>query len=314
MKRREFFIKVGWIGALSTSPIALFSRSLVKEREESEDMDVPLNLPTIGELRKLSMAIPGELPNKIHVTKVADTIRPANIVVEGESKDKKITLARTVYQLVYPQGNIMIDSGMDLETHRSFGKSIEPYYPQNYKMVQTALKKANLIVISHYHADHSAGVIRYPDFDAIAGKVWVSKETAGLMVNHPHKPTTKISAERVDQFLVTDMPNCYPIAPGFVVFKAPGHTPDSKMFYVKTADGKEFIHSVDSGWSMENIIKEKMKNASWVKENKSQLMKQYHWLNHLLDTEKNITILCTHDNVQYQQLTENGVLGKGLKI
>ncbi len=314
MKRRDFFIKAGWIGALSTLPTALFSRSVQEVGEKPFVMDVPLNLPTMRKLRELSKAIPGELPKKIHVTKVADTIRPANIVVEGESKDKKMTLARTVYQLVYSQGTIMIDSGMDLETHRTFGKTVEPYYPENYKMVQAALKKANLIVISHYHADHSAGVIRYPDFDEIAGKVLVSKETADFMVNHPHKSTTKISSERVNQFLVTDMPNCYPLAPGVVVFKAPGHTPDSKMFYIKTSDGKEFIHSVDSGWSMENILNEKMKNASWVKENKSQLMKQYHWLNHLLETEKDITILCTHDNVQYQEFTQNGILGKGLKI
>ncbi len=314
MKRRDFFIKAGWIGALGAVPTSMLSGPIINNDEASEMQEVSLNLPSIDDLRKLSTTIPGDLPQKIHVTKVADTIRPANIVVEGESKNAKMTLARTVYQLVYSQGTIMIDSGMDLETHRTFGKTIEPYYPENYKMVQSALKKANLIVISHYHADHTAGVIRFSSFDEIAHKVWVSKETAYFLVNHPHKQTTKISAEKVNQFLVTDMPDCYPIAPGVVVFKAPGHTPDSKMFYIKTADGHEFIHSVDSGWSMENIIKERMKNASWVKENKSQLMKQYHWLNHLLKTEKDITILCTHDNVQFNKLTQNGLLGKGLKI
>lgn len=202
---------------------------------------------------------------------------------------------------------------MDLETHQTFGKTKEPYYPENFKMVNKALETANLIILTHYHADHTGGIVTSENFDNLAHKVWLTKDTAALMVEKPHKPTVKISAEKVAKFNIVDFEKYYPIAPGVVIFKTPGHTPDSKMLYIKLANGKEFIHSVDSGWSMQNITKEKMKNASWVHENEDQLQLQYHWLNELMKNNKDLIVLCTHDNEQYLDFRKKGILGSELK-
>tara|TARA_R110000868_G_C10965146_1_gene769012 strand:+ start:5380 stop:6309 length:930 start_codon:yes stop_codon:yes gene_type:complete len=307
INRKEFLRLTGLFGISLSMPVLSFAAS-------GKTLKTGGFYADLEQLRKLSHAIPGDLPDKINVTKVADTIRPASVVVSGETPDKKMTLARTVYQLVFPNGSIMLDSGMDLETHQTFGKTEEPYYPENYETVQKALRKANLIILTHYHADHSAGIIRSEKFDDIAHKVWASRETAELLVDKPHKPTVEISREKVEQFFITDFQLYYPIAPGVVVFKAPGHTTDSKMLYIKLANGKEFIHSVDSGWSMENIIEEKMKNASWVHENQEQLLAQYKWLNSIINTEKNITVLCTHDNEQYNDFRKKKILGDGLDV
>ena len=270
--------------------------------------------PNIEKLRTLSNIIPGELPLQINVEKIAETIRPASIVVKGESADKKMTLARTVYQVEYKDGAIMLDSGMDLETHKTFGKNEEPYFPEKFKQVKKALQQANLIVLTHYHADHVAGVVRSENFEQLAPKTWVTQSTADLLVNKPHKTTTAIENSQVEKFLIAKDAQYMPIAPGVVLFMAPGHTPDSKMLYIRLANGQEYIHSVDSGWSMENIEKETMKNASWISENEQQLLDQYIWLNNLKKNEKDIVILCTHDDEQYNQFTENGTLGNGLKI
>lgn len=225
-----------------------------------------------------------------------------------------MTLARSVYQLVFPKGTMMLDSGMDLETPKTFGKTEEPYYPENYEQVKKALLQSNLIVLTHYHADHVTGVVRSDHFDAIAHKVWLTRDTADLMVNKPHKPTVKIAKDKVDQFIIADFDFYFPIAHGVVVFKSPGHTPDSKMLYIKLADGQEFIHSVDSGWSMENIVQEKMKNASWVHEDENLLLQQYKWLNQIMKTEKNIRIICTHDNIQYHDYIRKGIFKEGMKV
>lgn len=269
--------------------------------------------PELSKLRELSTIIPGELPSQINVEKVAETIRPASVVVKGDDPNAKMTLARTVYQIQYPNGTIMLDSGMDLETHKTFGKTEEPYFADKFELVKNALDQANLIVLTHYHADHTAGVIRSNNFDKLAKKTWVTDSTAELLVNKPHKETTKISKENVDKFIIVKDNKYIPIAPGVVLFSSPGHTPDSKMIYIHLANGKEYIHSVDSGWSMENIINEKMKNASWVNENEVQLLQQYQWLNKIAKEEKDIIILCTHDNIQYNEFTQNGTLGNGLK-
>ena len=313
MNRKDFLRTSSLLGIGFSFP-SLSLASLGQKKEEDKTIYSSVFSVDIEHLRKLSNVIAGDLPTRINVTKVADTIRPANVVVEGENPDEKMTLSRTVYQVIFPQGTIMLDSGMDLETHRTFGKTIEPYYPENFENVKAALNKANLIILTHYHADHSAGVIRSEKIDELAHKVWVSQDTAELLIHKPHKPTVEISAEKVHQFILVDFETYYPIAPGIVVFKAPGHTIDSKMIYIRLADGREFIHSVDSGWSMQNILKEKMKNASWVSENEEQLRAQYKWLNRLMKTEKNITVLCSHDNEQYNDFIRKGILGNGLTI
>ncbi len=307
MKRKDFITSAALMGI----SIPLFSK--FKSTETSRKTPT-LYLPTISELRKLCRVVPGSFPKKINVTKVADTIRPGNIVVKDEDPDKKFTLARTVYQFEYNDGHILLDSGMDLETHRTFGKTEEPYYQENFDVVNKAINSAKMILLSHYHADHSAGVIRSKNFDAIAHKVWVSTETATLLAEHPHKPTVTTTWNKVHQFIISDFQHCYPIAPGIVVFKTPGHTPDSKMLYIQLQDGTEFIHSVDSGWCMENIIEERMKNASWVHENENQLYQQYEWLNSIMKSHPKVIILCTHDNDQYNTYRANGILGDGLTV
>lgn len=271
-----------------------------------------LTLPRLSELRRLATCIPGEHAVGLNVTKVADTVRPANVVVKGHEAQQMMTLARTVYQLEYADGTVMIDSGMDLETHRTFGKTEEPFYPENFETVQEALLQAKLILFTHYHADHTAGVIRSPHFDKIAHKVWLTRDTADLLLHHPHKETVHIAEDRLNRFVVTDFSNCLPLAPGLVIWKTPGHTTDSKMLYIRLQDGQEFIHSVDSGWSMQNILEMKMKNASWVKENETQLLEQYRWLNEIMSENPKLTVLCTHDNEQYDRLRAEGILGSTL--
>lgn len=314
MKRKDFLKTTALIGAGTLlSPFAFGGR---EDRESSPGNRLHRNpalfAPDIAELRALAEVIVGDFPTGINITKVADTIRPASVVVAGEDPDRRMTLARTVYQLVYPKGTIMLDSGMDLETHRTFGKTEEPYYPGNYQQVQEALRFANLIILTHYHADHVAGVIRSPDFDMLAHKVWVSRDTADLLIHKPHKSMVAIEEEKVNRFIISEFEQYLPVAPGVVLIKAPGHTPDSKMLYIRLENGQEFIHSVDSGWSMENIRKEKMKNASWVNENEEQLLQQYRWLNHIMGTEENITVICTHDNEQYDDFIREGIFGKEL--
>ncbi len=311
MNRRHF------LGASAMTGIALVSpKSALSSDKKAQVCNLDF-APDINEIRELAKAIPGNLPTGINATKVADTIRPASVVVRGESPDRNMTLVRTVYQLIYPTGTVMIDSSMDKATFMYFGKggkNIDPFYDQNYRMVTSALLNAELIVLSHYHGDHVGGVIRSEKFDELAHKVWVSEDTADLLITKPHKPTLKISQENVEKFIVSDFRKYYPIAPGLVALKSPGHTPDSKMFYIKQQNGREFIHSVDAGWSLENIVKGQMKNASWLKEDEKQLSVEYQWLNQIMAKEENLTVVTSHDALQYNELIEKGIFGNKLAV
>ncbi|MCE9679865.1 MBL fold metallo-hydrolase [Shewanella sp. AS1] len=265
--------------------------------------------PDLQQIRKLAHAVPGELPQRINIVKIANTFRNEDLVMQGGDLNKKVTLARAAHQLVYPNGSIMIDSGMDAVTHDFFGAKTDPFYQDQFERLNQALLQANLIVLSHYHADHVAGVVRSNHFDQIAHKVLLASDTADLMVNQPHKASVAITQKKVDRFIQADFARYYPIAPGIVAIKAPGHTPDSKMFYIKLQNGQEFLHSVDTGWTMDNIRQQKMKSAPWVKEDQQALQAQYHWINQLERDQANIIQFNSHDTPNYLMLKHQGHFG-----
>ncbi len=311
MQRRQFLRQF----ALVSASLPFVNLAHAKQIDSAVNPQLPdvKFAPDLQQIRRLAETMVGELPTTINIIKIADTFRNENLVMEDGDPNKMITLARAAHQVVYPSGTIMIDSGMDEVTHDYFGAKTDPFYKDQYEQLDKALRQANLIVLSHYHADHVAGVVRSPNFDEIAHKVWVASDTAELMVNNPHKDSVAISQEKVDRFICADFARYYPIAPGIVAIKAPGHTPDSKMFYIKLQNGQEFLHSIDTGWTMDNIRQQKMKNAPWVKEDKEALQAQYHWINQLEKDQANIIQFNSHDTPNYLALKHQGHFGE-LKV
>ena len=95
--------------------------------------------------------------------------------------DTPVTMPRTAFQLVYPDCTVMIDSGMDQATHDSFSPDKpEPYYPEAFAKLERALDAARLIVLTHFHADHVAGVVTSKNFSALAAKTIATSLNARL--------------------------------------------------------------------------------------------------------------------------------------
>ena len=60
---------------------------------------------------------------------------------------------------------------MDQATHDSFSPDKpEPYYPEAFAKLERALDAARLIVLTHFHADHVAGVVTAKNFSALAAQ------------------------------------------------------------------------------------------------------------------------------------------------
>ena len=119
--------------------------------------------------------LPGAKPLRINVLKFAESRRTKNFSIKGAPKDPSIQ-ARTAFQVVYRDGTIMIDSGMDLQVHKFFGRGVEePYFPDQAKEVERAVRAARMIVMTHEHGDHVAGVIRTPQFAELAGKTILTR-------------------------------------------------------------------------------------------------------------------------------------------
>ncbi len=263
-------------------------------------------------IRHLAGVIPGALPVAVNGVRFAASIRPRKFVVEG-GDETPVNMPRTALQLVYPDGNVMLDAGMDKATHDSFGEG-EPFYDEEFVKLQCALDAARLIVLTHYHADHVAGVLQAPNFAKLACKTIATHETIRLMMDAPHRPHLKLSAENARQFIALDYHTYYPVAPGLVLIKAPGHSPDMQMAYIRLQSGQEILHSVDAAWNMDNIREVKGKAAPWVKEDKAAILGQLRWLKNLEANERTIAIVVTHDGECFDRANRDGILGGQLSI
>jgi glyoxylase-like metal-dependent hydrolase (beta-lactamase superfamily II) len=270
--------------------------------------------PDLATIRAMSMALPGALPLAVNGVRVAASIRPRKFVIAG-GDDTPVTMPRTAFQVIYPDCSVMLDSGLDKATHDSFSPDKpEPYYADEFATLQRALDQARLIVLTHHHADHVAGVVSASNFAELAAKTIISMDVADCLMNTPHRPHLKLAQAAIAQFIVLDYPHYYPVAPGIVLIRAPGHSTDSQMVFIRLQSGQEILHSVDSAWIMDNILEVKGKAAPWVKEDVPAVMAQLRWLKAVHETEKNITILVTHDDGLFERLTKNGAIGGRLTV
>jgi glyoxylase-like metal-dependent hydrolase (beta-lactamase superfamily II) len=179
--------------------------------------------------------------------------------------------------------------------------------------VQTALLNARFIVVTHEHGDHVAGVVRTPDFDALAPKTILTRTQIDTLLNNPQMPEIRLTPEKAKRFIVLDYDKYYPVAPGMALIRAPGHTPGSQMIYVVLRSGREYLFAGDVAWHMDGVRQNKGKNAPWIKEGEA-ILPELAWLHRLDATEKNLTIVISHDEDQRRADIARGLLGDGLDL
>lgn len=266
-------------------------------------------------IRRMAGLLPGAWPVAVNAVRVAASVRPRKVVIQG-GDDTPVTMPRTAFQVVYPDGTVMIDSGLDRATHDSFSTpdKPEPYFPERFEELRQALNAARMIVLTHFHADHAAGVTQADNYDELAAKTFVSVATAQCLLNTPHRPHLRISAEQLNKLMIFDYGDYYPIAPGMVLIKAPGHSIDHQMVYIALQSGREILHSVDVAWVLDNIAEVTGKAAPWVQEDVPAVNGQLRWLNHILRNERNIALLVTHDDALIDAAIKSGLIGGELKL
>jgi glyoxylase-like metal-dependent hydrolase (beta-lactamase superfamily II) len=267
----------------------------------------------IGEIRKVSATIPGARALRVNVIKFAESRRTKNFSIKGAPNEPSIQ-ARTAFQVVYPDGTVMIDSGMDQQVHRFFGRGVEePYFPDAEKRVEQALVSAKSIVMTHEHGDHVAGVVRGPFADQLAAKTVLTRTQVQTLLTAPQMPEIKLTPEAAKRYIVVDYEKYMPFAPGFTLIKSPGHTPGSQMIYVALQSGKEYLFAGDVAWHMDGVRRIVGKDAPWITEDEPSMTAELTWLNGLSKNEKNLVIVVSHDEEQRLQYVRDSVLGDRLE-
>src|SRR5690349_165566 len=151
----------------------------------------------IAEIRRVATLIPGRKPVRINVLKFAESRRTKNFSVKGEAASPSVQ-ARTVFQVVYPDGYVMVDAGMDLPMHKQIGRGAEgePYFPEQAQQVDKALRGARSIIFTHEHGDHVTGVIRTPYLAELAPKTILTRSQVLTLENRPQFPDLKLTEEQ----------------------------------------------------------------------------------------------------------------------
>jgi glyoxylase-like metal-dependent hydrolase (beta-lactamase superfamily II) len=270
---------------------------------------------TVGldQIRQVAGMIPGRRALRINVLKFAESRRSKKFSVQG-SPDEPSVQARTVFQLVFADGTVMIDSGMDEQVHRFFGRGVvEPYYPDAAKQVERALRSARAIIITHEHGDHVAGVIRTPLVAELAPKTLLTRAQVQVLETEPQMPEIKITPEMASRYNVIDYDKYLPFGAGMALIKAPGHSPGSQMVFVALESGREYLFIGDTVWHMDGVRLIKGKAAPWIQEDDGAILAQLKWLNELYRIEKNLFIVASHDEEERKELISKGILGNGLE-
>jgi len=279
----------------------------------SESAPYPADL--LPRARQAANTIPGELAVSVNFAKVAESHRTYAAVIEGGSEELFIS-ARTAFQIVYPQGSVMLDSGMDEAVHRFYGFGREePYWQNTNDAVQAALRRAQLIIVTHEHGDHVAGVLRSDYRDELAPKTLLTKDQVRMLNLAPQLPEITLTPAQARDYIVVDYDLLLPVAPGIVLIKSPGHTHGHQMVYARLAGGQEFLFIGDIGWSLDNITELRLRPAATiarVKEDPHALMHQMKWIKQVMD-EDEIIVVPSHDDQLLTRYAEEGLLGTRLE-
>jgi glyoxylase-like metal-dependent hydrolase (beta-lactamase superfamily II) len=268
----------------------------------------------LSDIRRMATLIPGRKPLRINVLKFAESHRTKNFSVKGEPATPSVQ-ARTVFQVVYADGYVMVDAGMDEPMHKQIGRGAEgePYFAEQAQQVDKALRGARSIVFTHEHGDHVTGVIRTPYLAELAPKTILTRTQVNTLETRPQFPDLKITEEQAQRYHIIDYDQYMAFAPGWVLIKAAGHTPGSQMMFLTLDSGREYLLIGDAAWHMDGVRKVAGKDAPWIVEDTAAVNEQLRWLNTLSSTEKNLVIIASHDDDEHKELIAKKLLGSKLE-
>jgi glyoxylase-like metal-dependent hydrolase (beta-lactamase superfamily II) len=267
----------------------------------------------LDDIRRTASLIPGRRPLRINFLKFAESRRTKNFSVQ-EAPATPSVQARTVFQVIYPDGSAMVDAGMDLAVHKFFGRGAEePYLPDAARQVEQAVKRARLIVVTHEHGDHVAGVIHTPAAAQLAPKTILTRAQVHTLSMSPQMPEIRLTEDLAKRFVVIDYDRYYPLAPGMALIKAAGHTPGSQMVFVALESAREYLLIGDATWHMDGVRLIKGKDAPWVTEDQPAVLAQLAWLNGLSRTAPALVVVASHDEEQHAELVKRGLLAHRLE-
>ena len=265
-------------------------------------------------VRRLADAGVVDLPVAIRVETIGHLLVPEAFAIAG-GRWQNLDMPVSAYEIVYKDGAVIVDTAFDADVAKHMGAKV--FDDAAYARLGGALATAQLIIVTHEHADHAGGLLAQPNLKDLMGKarltqVQVTELKKAIRESQIYKPN--VSPTVFDGYEGIDDEPYHAIAPGVVLIKAPGHTPGSQMIYVKRADGQEILFLGDVAWQMRNIeeVRERPRFATWLAaEDREAVMGEFVELHRLHTAEPNLNMMPGHDSAELMRFFKAGLLTRG---
>jgi glyoxylase-like metal-dependent hydrolase (beta-lactamase superfamily II) len=276
-----------------------------------QETDFNIELPVLRELADASGS-PETFISEIRVELISQNSIPSFASQAGAFRGT-LTMVRTAYQLRGATTSLIIDTGLNEEMAREFGKNTV-YYPDAFRRVQGAMSNASVVAVTHEHADHIAGIALHPNPASFVDELRLTSQqydALGKFAPSLHKLLQRYEPLELVEPTV--------IAPGVVMIGAAGHTPGSVMFYVRLRSGEEILFIGDVAWWMENVraargrprfVQQLFMHTA---EDRSAVLGQLRSL-HEIYVQGEVLIVASHDEEQFNQLLRQNVIKQGFNI
>lgn len=270
-------------------------RYLPKPATASEPFTASL-LPSI---RRASAMVPGDLPQSLGVLVLSRFSEPAASLIEGAAEEPTPVVG-AVFQIRYPRGWIMVDAGAGSEWDPAVTKDA-------YARLQEALRGAHLIVFTHEHLDHVAGVVRSPYRAELERNVLFTRHQLAPLISGYSGELVQLEKDVAARFATVDYAPLIPIAPGVVLVKAAGHTQGSQLVYARLQSGTEVILAGDVSYLLSAVEEQRQKPPRRdLNEDRAAIASQMKWLREV--SHQGVFVLPSHDGAALSALIEKGIV------
>lgn len=244
-----------------------------------------------------------------------DETMAQNAAVEG-ADSSRVAVVLAVLQIRFANRWIMVDAGVDSAGTRQFAEAPFTFRAARYDSIQTALRDAEHIVLTHEHYDHALGVQRGPYFRQVAARTLLTPEQRQSPLEPPGFGYVAMAKDSVAMLGSHDYKLISPLAPGVALIKAPGHTPGAQFVYVHLENGRELLLVGDLMWAMAGLTTNHQKPAAVseaMKENRTFIQWEMDWVRSLM-AAGTIVVIPAHDKQRFESLAAGGILREGLDL
>jgi glyoxylase-like metal-dependent hydrolase (beta-lactamase superfamily II) len=147
-------------------------------------------------------------------------------------------------------------------------------------------------------------------FDVIVHMGHPRLEVEPLERQTPARVDVPLPRDSAAAFPVLSYELLYPLAPGVVLIKAPGHTAGSQYVYVQLASGKEVLLLADLAWQHEGLETDRQRpeaTSRSLAEDREALQPQLEWARKIWQGGA-VAIVLSHDSRLLDSLVTAGVL------